>query len=246
MLAAIELKTRTSDAAAKALAEAAVRDNFWGVRIEATKGLSAFKNDALRAALIEAVKDKDSRIRREAIKGLAAYNDPKLANLFIKIINTDPSYFAIAEAARALGQSGSPQAYEVLAKALTLESWQGTIRAGVLGGFAALKDPRAIEAGLKYATPANPSSLRSAAFQILAEAGKGNDRVLETFLSALKEKSNQARFAAVQALAKLGDQRAIPALEELGRGSDLPANGKQIIIGAINQIKNSKKEDKKD
>jgi len=240
VLAAIELKTRASEAAPKALAEASVRDSFWGVRIEATKGLAAFKNDALRESLIEAAKDKDSRIRREAIKGLATFKDPKLAEFFVKIINTDPSYFAIAEAARALGQSGSPEAYDVLAESLKLESWQGTIRAGVLGGFAALKDPRALEAGLKYATPGNPSSLRNAAFQILAEAGKGNDRALETLLSALKEKSFQARFNAVQALAKLGDQRAIPVLEELAKSSDIPAFAKQIIVGAINQIKNAK------
>ncbi len=246
VLAAIELKTHTSDAAAKALAEAAVRDSFWGVRIEATKGLSAFKTDASRASLMEALKDKDSRIRREAIKGLAAFKDPKLAELFVKIINTDPSYFAIAEAARALGQSGSPEAYDVLARALKLESWQGTIRAGVLGGFAALKDPRALEAGLKYATPANPASLRNAAFQILAEAGKGNDLALDVFLSALKEKSFQTRFNAVQALGKLGDQRAIPALEELAKSSDIPAFAKQIVVGAINQIKNQKKEGQKE
>jgi aminopeptidase N len=247
VLAAIELKTRTSDAASKALAEAAVRDSFWGVRIEATKGLSGFRNDTLRAALLEAVKDKDSRVRREAIIGLAAYKDPKLFDLFVKIINTDPSYFAIAEAARALGLSGSSQAYDVLAGALKLESWQGTIRAGVLGGFAELKDPRALEAGLKYATPANPGSLRNAAFQILAEAGKGNDRVLELFLSALKEKSSQVRLAAVQGLAKLGDQRAIPALEELASSIEVPGFGKQIIMGAINQIKNAnKKEEKND
>jgi HEAT repeat protein len=121
-----------------------------------------------------------------------------------------------------------------------LESWQGTIRAGVLGGFAELKDPRAVEVGLKYATPPNPSSLRSAAFQILAEVGKGNDRVLEIFLAALKEKSSQARYAAVQSLAKLGDQRAIPALEELASSIEVPGFGKQIIMGAINQIKSAK------
>jgi HEAT repeat protein len=192
------------------------------------------------------LKDRDSRIRREAIKGLAAYKDPKLDGLFVKIINTDPSYFAIAEAARALGQSGSPQAYDVLAGALKLESWQGTIRAGVLGGFAALKDPRALEAGLKYATPANPASLRNAAFQILGEAGKGNDRALETLLSVLKEKLLQTRFNALHAIGKLGDQRAIPALEELAKSSDIPAFGKQIITGAINQIKNPKKEGQKE
>jgi len=187
VLAAIELKTHTSDAAAKALGESALRDGFWGVRIEATKGLAAFKNDASRASLIEAVKDKDSRIRREAIKGLAGFKDPKLADLFVKIINTDPSYFAIAEAAAALGQSGSPQAYGALEEALKLESWQGTIRAGVLGGFAALKDPRALEAGLKYATPGNPPNLRNAAFQILAEAGKGKNAVVARFFLHLGE-----------------------------------------------------------
>ena len=245
VFAAIELKTHTSDAAAKAIGEAALRDSFWGVRIEATKGLSAFKNDASRASLIEAVKDKDSRIRREAIKGLAAFKDPKLADLFVKIINTDPSYFAIAEAARALGQTGSPGAYDVLASALKLESWQGTIRAGVLGGLAALKDPRALEAGLKYATPANPASLRNAAFQIIAEVGKGNDRALDALLSALKEKSLQTRFNAVQALGKLGDQRAIPSLEELAKSSDILAFAKQIIAAAITQIKNVKPQEEK-
>src|SRR5262249_60067245 len=207
VLAAIELKSHTSDSAAKALAQAALRDAFWGVRIESVKGLSAFKADSSRATLIEAAKDKDSRIRREAIKGLGAYKDPKLADMFIKIMNTDPSYFAVAEAARALGQTGSPQAYDVLAAGMKLESWQGTIRAGVLGGLTELKDPRALEAGLKYSTPNNSNNLRVAAFQVLGETGKGNDRALEALLSALKEKSMQERFNAVQALSKLGDQR---------------------------------------
>jgi HEAT repeat protein len=65
------------------------------------------------------------------------------------------------------------------------------------------------------------------------------------FLSVLKEKSPQARLAAVQALGKLGDQRAIPALEELKKSSDLPAFAKQIITGAINQINNAKPQEGK-
>jgi HEAT repeat protein len=101
-------------------------------------------------------------------------------------MNTDPSYFAVAEAARALGQTASPKAYDVLTSALKQESWQGTIRAGVLGGLAELKDPRSLESALKYSTAVNPPNVRSAAFQLLAETGKGNDRVFETLLSALK------------------------------------------------------------
>lgn len=238
--AAIEIKSHTSDTTTKGLADAAVRDNFWGVRIEAVQALSVLKTDASRAALLEAVKDKDSRIRREAIKGLAAFKDAKLAELFIKLINTDPSYFAVAEAARALGQSGSPEAYDVLIGAMKTESWQDTIRAGVLGGLGALKDPRGLEAGLKYASPPYPTSLRTAAFQVLAEAGKASDRALEILTSALKEKSFQIKFAAIQALAKLGDKRAIPALEEMLNSPDLPGFGKPIITGAINQINDAK------
>jgi HEAT repeat protein len=79
--------------------------------------------------------------------------------------------------------------------------------------------------------------VRSAAFQLLAETGKGNDRVFETLLSALREKSLQTRFNAIEALAKLGDQRAIPALEELARSSDFPAFGKGVIAGAIEKIR---------
>ncbi|MFY9574619.1 MAG: HEAT repeat domain-containing protein, partial [Blastocatellia bacterium] len=245
VLAAIELKSRNSGAAAKALSVAALRDSFWGVRIESVKALAALKSDAARPAFLEAAKDKDSRIRREAIKGLAAAKDPKLVDLFAGIINTDPSYFAAAEAARALGHTGSPQAYDVLAQAIKLESWQGTIRGGVLGGLAALRDPRALEAGLKYAAPANPTNLRIAAFEVLAEAGKGNDQALEALSSALKEKSLQIRFGAVQALGKLGDPRAIPSLEEMAKSPDIPAFAKQIIAGAIRQIRDSKPQEEK-
>jgi aminopeptidase N len=243
--AAIELKTHATPSAEKSLAEAATRDSFWGVRVEAVKSLAERKSEAGRAAFIEALKDKDSRIRREALTGLATYSDPKLADLFIKTINTDPSYFAVAEAAKALGQTGSPQAYATLEASLKLESWHSTIRAGVLGGLAALKDPRTIDVGLKYSTESNPSDLRNAAFRILGEMGKGNDRALQALLSALKEKSSQIQIGAVQALAKLGDERAIPALEEASKSSELPAFGKLIITGAIHQIKAQNKQSEK-
>jgi aminopeptidase N len=241
VLAVIELKSRKNDSTIKALNDAALRDSFWGVRVEAVKSLSEFKTEASRAALVEAVKDKDSRIRREAIKGLAAFKDPKLADLYIGIINSDPSYFAIAEAAAALGQSGSPKAFDALSNALKLESWQSTTRAGVLAGFAALEDARALETGLKYASPPNSPVLRTVAFQVVSAAGKGNDRAFDVLISALKEKSLQLRVAAIQALGRLGDARAIPQLEEVAKSVEFPAVLKAVINGAIEQIKNSKK-----
>lgn len=245
--AAIELKGRKSDASIKALSGASTQDDFWGVRVESVKALAEMKNDAARAALVAALKDKDSRIRREAISGLAEFKDPKLADLYIATIKSDPSYFAIAGAARALGQSNSPKAYDALLNALSLESWQGTIRAGVLGGLVALKDPRSLETGFKYAAPNNPPVLRGAALMLIAETGKGNNRAFETLAAATKEKSAQVRFGAVQALAMLGDARAIPVLEEAAKSKDISGSFRQLINLAINKIKSpAKPEEKKD
>src|SRR5262249_18834975 len=105
---------------------------------------------------------------------------------------------------------------------------------------AATGDSRAIEAGLKFGSPGNPTSVRSAAFQVLAQVGKGNDRALEALLSALKEKSTQIKFSALQALGKLGDPRAIPALEELRNSPEVPPFAKQFITNTINQLKSAK------
>jgi aminopeptidase N len=243
--AAIELKSRRGDTPSKGLAQAVTKDPFWGVRLEAARSLSEHKNDAARAALIEAVKDKDSRIRRQAIQGLGGFKDAALADLYINVINTDPSYYAVAEAAAALGMSGSPRAYDVLIATLGKPSWQDTIRAGAMSGLAWLRDPRALEAAFKYAAPGNVATVRASAFHIIAEAGKKDDRALQFLTAALKEQSSQVLVSAIQALGTLGDPRAIPALEEFLKGP-LPAGmpeamAKPFVGGVINMLKNARK-----
>jgi aminopeptidase N len=247
-----ELKQHHSEASVKALSEAAIRDQFWGVRLEATKALAELKTDAARVALLEAVKDKDSRIRREAIKGLSVFNDPKLTDLFINIIKNDPSYFAVAEAARALGQSGAPQAFDVLVDLLKQDSWQDTIRSGALAGLAYLNDPRALEIALNYAAPGNSVNARAEALGMLGRLGKGNDRALEMLIAALKDQSLPILFKAVQAIAALEDPRALPALEELAK-RNLPIGAitaareqfEQFVSGVINRLKNVSKQGEK-
>jgi aminopeptidase N len=242
--AAIELKSRNTAAAINALSKAATADNFWAVRVEATRALAELKNEAARPALIEAVNDKDSRVRREAVRALGQYKDAKLADLFIRIINSDPSYFAVAEAARALGDSGSPKAYEVLTAAMQTPSWQDTILAGALAGLASLNDPRAIDIALKYAAPGNRSSVRGAALQALAHAAKGNERAFQALAAGLKDRSLEVIFNTIEAFSNLGDPRAIPLLEELANKppAGIPSGAfKQVINETINRIKNPSK-----
>jgi HEAT repeat protein len=212
------------------------------VRLESVRTLSELKTESSRQALLEAVKDKESRIRRAAIQGLGTLKDPKLADVYINITKTDPSYFAIAEAARALGSSTAPQAYDALITLLNQDSWQDTIRGGAMRGLATLKDPRTLDIALKYAAPGNRAGVRGPAFELLGELGKGNDRVLEVLTAALKEQSRQIPFSAVQALGTLADLRSIPALEEFAKRPDFPPFARQMVIMAINRIKNAAKQ----
>src|SRR5215813_11927421 len=146
--AAVELKQGGhSETAAKALAEACAKDQFWAVRSESAKSLGEFRTDISRAGLLEAVKDKDARVRRAAIAGLASLKDKQLADLFIDRINNDPSYQVVGESAKALGLTGAPSAYDALVGLLKQDSWQDNLRAAALNGLGNLKDSRSLDLG---------------------------------------------------------------------------------------------------
>ncbi|MEW6127790.1 MAG: M1 family aminopeptidase [Acidobacteriota bacterium] len=237
VLAANELKGKTSDVAIKALSEAMLKDKFAGVRVEAANALAEIQSEATKAVFIEALNDKESSVRRAAVKGLAKFKDEKLADRFINIINHDASYFAVADAAEALGQTASPKAYDQLTNAAKLKSWQGTIQAGAVKGLAALKDSRSFDVALQFAAPGNLTETRAEAMMLLAAIGKGKDPALELLTGALKDPSPQIKFTALQALITLGDARAIPAIEELAKSPGLPPFANQFITNAINQLK---------
>lgn len=242
--AAIELGQARSDTGLKALREAAIRDSFWGIRLEAAKALSLFRSNASREALLDAVKDKDSRIRRQAIEGLAAFDDARLAALYTDLIKNDQSYFVVAESAKALGRTRALQAYETLVATLNQDSWQGTIRAGALLGLASLKDPRALEFGFKYAAPGNPTNVRGAAISLLGYAGQGSERAYAMLTEALDEPSIQIRIFAMQGLGEIGDARAIPKLEEAVKKSDM-AFARPLVNFVIHQIREASKQKSK-
>jgi aminopeptidase N len=243
-LAAIELKARKSEAMTEALARAAAKDKFYGVRLEATRALSETKTEASKAALLKVLQDRNSQVRRTAINGLSNFNDVALADIFINIINTDQSYGAIAEAARGLGKTNSPKAYEVLLTTAKMNSWQNTIRAGALAGLAALRDARSMEIALQYAAAGNATEVRLQAMALLGAIGRGNPKAFELLIAALKEDSSslQLRYSIMNAITAIGDARAIPVLEEALKEPGLPPFAIGFINNTINQLKNPAKE----
>ncbi len=243
-----ELKKIKEDEVARALGDVLAKDAFYGMKVEAAKALADFKSETSKTALLAGMKDPKSAVRREAIKALGQFRDQNLADLFIDIISKDDSYGAIADAARALGNTGSPKAFDALAKAIELPSDKDVIRAGALDGMAALKDARALDLALKYGVGPNAENVRAAAVKLALASGKDDqaarDKLLQLLIGGLKSSSLSVKFNALQGINQLGDARALPALEAAakeGLAGGGPAAGffKQFLTGTIKKLKDA-------
>jgi aminopeptidase N len=240
-----ELKKLKGDDVARALGEVLKQDKFYGVRVEAAKALAAFNTEAAKAALVAAAQDERSAVRREVIKGLAQFKDAQLAGLFTNVVKGDQSYYAVADAARALGAVKGAGAFEALVKLLDAPSDKDVIRTGAIEGLLALGDARALDVALKYVAAPHKTGVRVAAIRAALALGKANEqareRLLPVLTNALQSTSLQLKFTAVSALSQLGDARAIPALEASLKdvGSLGPAAGfyTQAVQGTVRQLR---------
>lgn len=232
-----QLSLKKDEQSEKALAQVISGENFWGARLEAVRGLTGFHDETGKNALLVALKDKDARVRTQSIKELGSFKDKGLANTYISCIHSDPSYGVVTSAAIALGETGDSSAYSVLTDLMKQDSWQDALRGGAMRGLSMLKDPRILDMAMGYAQPGHAGGLRAASFMAMAQLGRGNDKVLQVLVSALKEPSEQIVFGALQALGQLGDARAIPDIQALEQRSDMPVFIKPFVENIVTAIK---------
>jgi HEAT repeat protein len=132
------------------------------------------------------------------------------------LLRKDPSYFVEAAAATSIGKTKSTRAYAVLSAALPKkESWQETVRAGVLAGLAELGDERAIPDCLAWTAYGKPTAARRAAVAALGKLGEGRKDVRETLIRLIDDRSFHVRVAAIDALEALHEQAAIELFERI-------------------------------
>jgi aminopeptidase N len=205
---------------ASQFASALTNDKFWGVRLEAATALNNIPGDAARTALLAATKDQKSKVRARAIRSLASTKDAALASTYQQFLG-DQSYAVIGEAARALGMTKSPTAYDALVKLIDTPSWRDNIRASALAGLGAAGDKRAMELGFRYVTAGNPQPVRAAALTLVGATGREDPRAFPLISGLLMEGADKGNFgqmaAASEALVALGDQRGLAVFEQLGK-----------------------------
>ena len=107
-------------------------------------------------------------------------------------------------------------------KLINQPSWRDTILGSGLDGLAALGDKRALELGFKYFAPGNQLSVRLAALGVLAATAKDDPRTYPLISAALTESVERRTGGPLaggeaEALATLGDKRALTLFQQLAR-----------------------------
>ncbi|MSP21456.1 MAG: hypothetical protein EXR66_00255 [Dehalococcoidia bacterium] len=193
------------------------------VRAEVASALGETKAESGRNALIEGIKTEPSRVRRAVATALGNFRDETAAKALATLLagRGDRSYYVQSAAAAALGSTRQPLAFEALRRVLDRPAHNDVITAAALGGFAALRDPRAIELLLDYTQWGHHQTARRAATEALGRLAPFADeptrlRVRERLEELLDDRALRVQLAAPDALANLGDARAVGALGAAG------------------------------
>ena len=186
---------------------------FWGTRAECAAALGRMRARECFEALRNARQTAHPKVRRAVIEALGSFRTTEAMEAIKPYALRDDSYLVEGEAARALGRTRQPAAFDTLVDLLERPSWFDVVRAGAIDGMAALRDDRAVphlSARVRYG---HPQRARRAA--ILALPKIASDRKSREALELLLEDGDPIlRIDAVRALGDLGDGKARAALRE--------------------------------
>jgi aminopeptidase N len=244
--AARELSAFKGEDAVRVLGETVVRDDFYGVRMAAAISLGEIGTESARQSLISAYGlNSDSHVRRCCILAMGNFKNGATQDFLHEALDKDESYFVGVAAVRALAHLGGEKAYDILASSLSRTSWQEVIAAAVFHGFghniAWAKDKRAVNLAIEHSRYGRPPTIRVAAINCLGSLGKelnkekASDRIVDHLLEFLKDKHIRTRVAAIRALGKVGDKRALAPLRESQKRECLDMI-KAALLDAIEEL----------
>lgn len=220
--AAHELGKQATRRAVAALGAALQQEPFWGVAVQIAKALGDAHACAAKDALLQALDHENSRVRRAVVEALGNFKgDAAVADaVWQRFADGDPSYYVEAEAAKTVGRLKAASAFERLITALERPSWNDVIRMEALVGLGELQDERAAPILKEWSGYGKPLWARMGAITALgklAEADLHKAEIIEQLGDLLGDSALRVREFAITALAKIGDQRALPALERAAR-----------------------------
>jgi aminopeptidase N len=248
----------------EALITALYTDAFWGVRSAAAKALGSNGSAPAQAALIKALNDLDakqySRVRVSIASALGKFQAPQQSELALKSARAlrtvleegDVSYRVESTAAEALGSTRCEGNLDLLLQLIKRPSWMNIVQGGIFRGLGASGEDRAVDIIAQYLNNVdNHPTLRRMAASGLIAAGRhrhlyseeARQRAVTALCHAVEHDSwAPVRSTATQALAALGEKRAITVLER-AIASELDDGVQRAMRVAAFILQNSDKAD---
>jgi aminopeptidase N len=207
---------------------------FWGTRAECAAALGQIRARECFEALVANATTKHPKVRRAVVDALGRFKTTAAAQALKPHALKDESYLVEAEAARALGKTRQPAAFDTLLDVLDRPSWADVVRVGAIDGLAALRDDRGAPHVLARTRYGQPNRARRAA--ILAIPKLMTDRkARETLEDLLDDGDPHLRIDVVRALVEMGDTKSRAALR--GRLEvDLDARVRRRLREALRDI----------
>ena len=228
-----------NDAAMAALGEAAARDHFWGVRVQALTALGRMGGAQAENAILAGLADPEPWVREVAVEQLGKFSDdPAPGTRLTEIAAKDSAYRVRAAALLALGQRKSDATMVTLQNAAQTDSPDDVIRRAALRAMGVLGNDQAAPRLLEWIEPGKPMRLRTAAIDSLGKVAKKDNTVESRLIALLNDPDFDIRLATVYALGERGDAAAIEPLENLRKSGDIPSGGGPVIEQQIARIRN--------
>lgn len=210
------------------LAEALLKDGFWGVQSEAADALAKIGGDSARDALVSGLGQKHPRTRRACAQHLASFHqDPKvIAAIRPLVIDGDPSYSVETTAISTYARLEASDTLLVLTKVLERDSRFETIRNAAISALGRVQDPSAIALLTEWTGRDKPRSCRPTAIRALADITKRMQlddetllAIIDTIRVSLDDTGSRTRSSAVSALGQIIEpglaRETIPTLEAI-------------------------------
>jgi aminopeptidase N len=236
---------RDKDALAR-LKQALNGDPFYGVRIEAARGLRQMHSDESLEALLASTTQKDARVRREVAQVISGFYRDTAYESSLATLGREKNPDIASVAIRSLGGYARPETKEQLAKFLKTDSFRNELADAAIAGMRLQDDPGFISPLLQtlkereaaFTSRGFGQGLSTLAYLSRNEEKKSDVRdFLESYVNSSKR---SVQRAALGGLGTLGDPQAIAMLERFTTaGKQNPERA--IAERAISELRTGRK-----
>jgi aminopeptidase N len=228
------------------LKNALQHDPFFGVRCEAASALRLIHSDDALQALLDSQTQSDARVRLRVMESIGGFYDARAFAAEKAALPNEKNPDIAAAEIKALGKSGRADIRDLLVSYLKSDSYHNTLLNAAMAAIGASLDPfylpLLIETLKARQSELSVHDLGSGldAVAALGHDQENKDIARELITSFANDKKQGVQTAAIKALGKLEDPRAIPILETFAGDSEDDPNHR-AAAAALEAIRSARK-----